>query len=198
MQFWGRNRAIPLQSLTFLFQSPMQVDDTGSPPAPDTSSPMSPPTSSAPPAGAIPIPHFPVSLFSRSSLLFLTLIYFLSLLPYLCPLLALTAVLLRKVCFSCFSLFLFLTCLVFFFFFTAHTVFYATQDFYKQGICAQNFTLRSCSLPAIEVTLIFASSNVLQAIYFLENAAHNYKDATKEQDRFSSLYDFHISVQSAR
>ena len=99
MQFWGRNRAIPLQSLTFLFQSPMQVDDTGSPPAPDTSSPMSPPTSSAPPAGAIPIPHFPVSLFSRSSLLFLTLIYFLSLLPYLCPLLALIVVLLRKVCF---------------------------------------------------------------------------------------------------
>ena len=94
------------------------------------------------------------------------------------------AVLLRKVCFFLSSLFFFLTCL-----FTARTVFHATQDFYKQGIRAQNSTLRSCSLPAIEVALIFASSNILQAIYSLENAACNYKDATEEQERLSSIYD---------
>jgi len=90
---------IYISSLTFLFQSPMQVDDTGGPLAPDTLLPMPSPTSSAPVTGAIPIPHFLVSLFSRSSLLFLTLIYFLSLLLHLCPLLALIVVLLRKVCF---------------------------------------------------------------------------------------------------
>jgi len=39
---------------------------------------MPPPVSSALSARAIPIPHFLVSLLSRSSLLFLTLIYFLS------------------------------------------------------------------------------------------------------------------------
>jgi len=90
---------IYISSLTFLFQSPMQVDDTGGPLAPDTLLPMPSPTSLAPVTGAIPIPHFLVSLFSRSSLLFLTLIYFLSLLLHLCPLLALIVVLLRKVCF---------------------------------------------------------------------------------------------------
>jgi len=99
----------------------MQVDDTSGSPAPDTSSLMPPPTSSAPPAGAIPISHFSVSLFPRSSLLFLTLIYFLSLLLHLRPLLALMVVLLRKVRFSFFSLFFFLTCL-----FIAHTVFHTT------------------------------------------------------------------------
>jgi len=66
------------------------------------------------------------------------------------------------------------------------------------SIHTQNFTLHSYSLPAIEVALIFASSNVLQAIYSLENAAHNYKDATEEQDHFSSLYDSCISAWSAR
>ena len=90
---------INISSLTFLFQSPMQVNDTGGPPAPDTLPPMPPLTSLAPAAEAIPIPHFLVSLFSRSSLLFLTLIYFLSLLLHLYPLLALMVVLLRKVCF---------------------------------------------------------------------------------------------------
>ena len=94
-------------SLTFFFQSPMQVDNTGGPPAPDTLPPMPPPNSSAPAVGAIPIFHFLISLFSRSSLLFLTLIYFLSLLLHLCPLLALTVVLLRKIYFSFFSLFFF-------------------------------------------------------------------------------------------
>jgi len=68
---------------------------------------MLPLTSSALAVGAISIPHFLVSLFSRSSLLFLTLIYFLSLLLYLCPLLALMVVLLRKVHFFFFSLFFF-------------------------------------------------------------------------------------------
>ena len=58
--------------------------------------------------------------------------------------------------------------------------------------------LCSCSLPAIKVTLIFASSNVLQAIYFLKNAARNYKDATQEQERLFSIYDSYISAQSAR
>jgi len=78
----------------------MQVDDSVGPPAPDTLPFMPPLTSSAPAAGVIPIPHFPVSLFSRSSLLVLTLIYFLSLLLHLRPLLVLMVVLLRKVRFS--------------------------------------------------------------------------------------------------
>jgi len=84
-------------SFTSLFQSSMQVDDTGGSPVPNTLSPMPPPVSLALSARAIPISYFPVSLFSRSSLLFLTLIYFLSLLLHLCPLLVLTAVLPRKV-----------------------------------------------------------------------------------------------------
>ena len=75
--------------------------------APDILPPMPPLTSSAPAVGAIPIPHFPVSFFSKSSLLVLILIYFLSLLLHLHLLLALMAVLLRKVCFSFFSLFFF-------------------------------------------------------------------------------------------
>jgi len=66
------------------------------------------------------------------------------------------------------------------------------------SIHAQNSTLHSYSFPAIEVALIFASSNVLQAIYSLENAAHNYKDVSEEQDYLSSLYDSCISAQSAR
>ena len=82
-------------SLTFLFQSPIQVDDAGGPSAPDTLPPMPPLTSPALAVGVIPIPCFLVSLFSRSSLLILTLIYFLSLLLHLHPLLALTVVLLK-------------------------------------------------------------------------------------------------------
>jgi len=97
-------------SLTFLFQSPMQVDNTNGLPASDTLSPIPPPTFSALAVETIPISYFLVSLFSRSSLLVLTLINFLSLLLYLRPLLVLMAVLLRKVYFSFFSLFFFLTC----------------------------------------------------------------------------------------
>ena len=55
---------IYILSLTFLFQSPMQVDDTSGPPAPDTLPPIPPPIPSAPAVGAIPISYFPVSLFS--------------------------------------------------------------------------------------------------------------------------------------
>jgi len=55
--------------LTFLSQSPMQVDDTSGPPAPVALPPMPPPVSLAPPAEAIPISHFLVGFFSRSSLL---------------------------------------------------------------------------------------------------------------------------------
>jgi len=169
----------------------MQVDNTGGPP--DTSLPMSPLTSLALATETIPISHFLVSLFSKSFLLFLTLIYFLSLLLHFCPLLALMVVLLRKVCFSFFALFFFLTCL-----FIAYAIFHTTQDFYKQDIHAQNSMLCSCSLPAIKVALIFASSNVLWAIYSLENTAYNYKDTTKEQDRLFSLYNFYLSAWSAR
>ena len=87
-------------SLTFLFQSPMQVDNTNGLPASDTLSPIPPPTFSALAVETIPISYFLVSLFSRSSLLVLTLIYFLSLLLHLRPLLVLMVVLLRKVRFS--------------------------------------------------------------------------------------------------
>ena len=109
---------IYISSLTFLFQSPMQVDDTGGPLAPDTLLPMPSPTSLAPVTGAIPIPHFLVSLFSRSSLLFLTLIYFLSLLLHLCLSLVLMAVLPRKVYFPFSFVFLlsylFIACAIFY------------------------------------------------------------------------------------
>ena len=44
----------------------MQVDDTSGPPAPTVSPPMPSPPSSALLAGAVPISHFLVSLFSRS------------------------------------------------------------------------------------------------------------------------------------
>jgi len=77
----------------------MQVDDTSGPLAPVTSPPMPPSVFSAPLAGAIPIPHFLVGLFSRSSFLSLTFIYLFSLLLHLRPLLVLTAVLPRKVYF---------------------------------------------------------------------------------------------------
>jgi len=43
----------------------MQVDDTSGPSAPAVSPTMPLLSSSAPPAGAVPISHFPVSLFSR-------------------------------------------------------------------------------------------------------------------------------------
>jgi len=48
----------------------MQVNDTGGPPAPDTLPPMPSMTSPALAVGAIPIPHFLASFFSRSSLPF--------------------------------------------------------------------------------------------------------------------------------
>jgi len=64
--------------------------------------------------------------------------------------------------------------------FLARAVFDATQDFYKQGINIQKATARSCSISALEISLLFASSNVLQAIFNLKDATQHYKDATKE------------------
>ena len=52
----------------------MQVDDTSGPPALAVSPPMPPPPSSAPFTGAVPISHFPVSLFSRSLPLLLNIL----------------------------------------------------------------------------------------------------------------------------
>ena len=107
MEIWPNEVCdIHMLSLTSLFQSPMQVDDTGGPPAPDTLLPMPPPVSSALLAEAIPIPYFLVGFFSRSSLFFLTLIYLLSLLLYLCLLLVLMVVLPRKVYFYFYFAFL--------------------------------------------------------------------------------------------
>ena len=185
---------IYISSLTFLFQSFMQVNDTGGPLALDTLPPMPSMTSPAPAVRAIPIPHFPASFFFRSSLSFSD--------SYLLPqsvsappsITGSNGSLAKKgTFFFLFSFLLFLTCL-----FIACTVFHATQDFYKQDIHTQNFTLCSCSLSAIEVALIFVLSNILQAIYSLENAARNYKDATEEQNCLSSLYDFCLSARSAR
>ena len=70
----------------------------------------------------------------------------------------------------------------------AHAVFQATQDFYKQDIGMQKATARACSVSTLEVGLLSASSNVLQAIYCLENAARNYRDATKEHDHLTAIY----------
>ena len=55
---------IYILSFTFLFQSPIQVDDTSGPPAPDTLPPIPSPIPLALAVGTIPISHFPVSLFS--------------------------------------------------------------------------------------------------------------------------------------
>ena len=84
----------------------MQVDDTSGPSAPNTLLPIPPLVSLVLSVGAIPISHFLVSLLSRSSLLFLTLIYLLSLLLHLRPLLVLIVILPRKVYFPFFFVFL--------------------------------------------------------------------------------------------
>jgi len=80
----------------------------------------------------------------------------------------------------------------------AHTVFQATQDFYKQGIGMQKATARTCSVSMLEVGLLSASSNVLQAIYRLENAARNYRDATKEHDHLTTIYEAKTASRSTR
>ena len=135
----------------------MQVDDTGGPPAPAVSPPMPPPPSSAPPAEAVPISYFLVSLFSRSLPLLLDILLSPQFASAPLSIAGSDGSFAKEGTFL--SLFAFLLSNLSFF--TARTVFHATQDFYKQGIHAQNSTLRSCSLLAIEVALIFASSNVL-------------------------------------
>ena len=82
--------------------------------------------------------------------------------------------------------------------FLARAVFGATQDFYKQSISIQKATARSCSVSALEVGLLFASSNVLQAIFNLKDAARHYKDATEEQDRLSAIYEAKVSARVVR
>jgi len=103
---------------TSLFQSPIQVDNTGGPPISDTLPSMPSLVSSALFTRAIPISYFLVSLFSKLSLLFLTLIYFLSLLLHLCLSLVLMAVLPRKVYFPFSFVFLlsylFIACAIFY------------------------------------------------------------------------------------
>jgi len=81
-------------------------------------------------------------------------------------------------CFISFSNSLILAC----------TVFQVTQDFYKQGIGMQKATARASSVSTLEVGLLSISSNVLQAIYHLENAARNYRDATEEHDHLTAIY----------
>lgn len=80
----------------------------------------------------------------------------------------------------------------------AQAVFQATQDFYQQGISMQKATARSCSVSPLEVGLISFSSNVLQAIYSLENTAHNYRDATEEHDRLTAIYKAKTTSRSTR
>jgi len=82
--------------------------------------------------------------------------------------------------------------------FLARAVFGATQDFYKQGISIQKATAHSCSILALEVSLLSAYSNVLQAIFNLKDAAWHYKDATKEQDYLSAIYKAKVSARVVR
>ena len=82
--------------------------------------------------------------------------------------------------------------------FLARAVFQATQDFYQQGVSMQKATTCSCSALTLELGLLTSSSNVLQAIYRLENAARNYRDATKEHDRLTALYEAKVASRSTR
>jgi len=82
--------------------------------------------------------------------------------------------------------------------FLARAVFGATQNFYKQGISIQKATAHSCSILALEVGLLSASSNVLQAIFNLKDTTRHYKDATEEQDHLFAIYEAKVSAQIVR
>jgi len=62
----------------------------------------------------------------------------------------------------------------------------------------QKATACTCSVSTLEVSLLSASSNVLQAIYHLENAARNYRDATEEHDYLTAIYEAKTAFRSTR
>jgi len=62
----------------------------------------------------------------------------------------------------------------------------------------QKATARACSVSTLEVGLLSASSNVLQAIYHLENATRNYRDATEEHDHLTATYEAKTASRSTR
>ena len=62
----------------------------------------------------------------------------------------------------------------------------------------QKATTHSCSTSTLELGLLTSSSNVLQAIYHLENAAHNYRDTTEEHDHLIALYEAKVAFRSTR
>ena len=62
----------------------------------------------------------------------------------------------------------------------------------------QKATARACSVSTLEVGLLSASSNVLQAIYRLENATRNYRDATEEHDHLTAIYKAKTASRSTR
>jgi len=62
----------------------------------------------------------------------------------------------------------------------------------------QKAAARACSVSTLKVGLLSASSNVLQAIYRLENAARNYRDATEEHDHLTAIYEAKTTSRSTR
>ena len=62
----------------------------------------------------------------------------------------------------------------------------------------QKATARACSVSTLEVSLLFAFSNVLQAIYCLENATRNYRVATEEHNRLTAIYEAKTASRSTR
>jgi len=62
----------------------------------------------------------------------------------------------------------------------------------------QKATARTCSVFTLEVGLLSAPSNVLQAIYRLGNAARNYRDATEEHDCLTAIYEAKTTSRSTR
>jgi len=62
----------------------------------------------------------------------------------------------------------------------------------------QKATAHTCSVSILEVSLLSASSNILQAIYHLENATRNYRDATEEHDHLTTIYKAKTASRSTK
>jgi len=62
----------------------------------------------------------------------------------------------------------------------------------------QKATTCTCSVSILEVSLLSVFSNVLQAIYHLENITRNYRDAIEEHDHLTAIYKAKTASRSTR
>jgi len=62
----------------------------------------------------------------------------------------------------------------------------------------QKATALTCSVSTLEVSLLSVFSNVLQAIYCLENATRNYRDAIEVHDHLMAIYEAKTASRSTR